>query len=263
MGRLWRLVLLFSFFCTDLMGILTGNPSQPAIQSMGIIRARPSGWSVRLAYFGDYVYRQRFKDEFRIAGCVATPSYAQFWTQAGMLTLNFRERVDFYGLFGGSRMQIDQDVFTNQQLAWGIGGKLIIIHEGRFRIGLDVKYFTSEQRPLYFLCDHLAYNVTSDFRFHYHEIQAAMGVAYRWRCLSPYVNATYLLAKIEPQPLVALVRLPQVDVNVDVVSKSVIGNRRWGMALGLTLMDQSKATLAAEWRTFNQNGISITGEIRF
>ena len=52
-------------------------------------------------------------------------------------------------------------------------------------------------------------------------------------------------------------------MNVDVVSKSVIGTRRWGLALGATLIDSRKATLAVEWRAFNQNSIDVSGEVRF
>jgi len=261
--NLQRWILCFLFPLADLAAILVGNPSQPAMQNTGVIRARPSGWSFRLAYLGDYVYRQRFNDEFRMAGCVETPSYIQLWTQAGMLTLNFRERVDLYGILGGSRLQIDKDVFTSQQLSWGMGGKLIIIHEGLLRVGVDIKYFQTDQKPLYFLCDHMAYNLVSNFHFDYHEIQAAMGISYRTKYLSPYVNATYLIAKLEPQPLIARVRVPQIDFDVDVVSKSVIGTRRWGIALGATLVASRKASLAIEWRAFNQNSVDVTGEIRF
>ena len=151
----------------------------------------------------------------------------------------------------------------SQQLCWGFGGKLIILHEGRFRAGVDLKYFQTDQSPRYFLCDDIPYNVVSDFHFNYHEIQAAVGVSYRTKYISPYANATYLIAKIEPEPLIALVRVPAYDMNVDVVSKSVIGTRRWGLALGATLIDSRKATLAVEWRAFNQNSIDVSGEVRF
>jgi hypothetical protein len=90
-----------------------------------------------------------------------------------------------------------------------------------------------------------------------------MGIAYRTQYLSPYINATYLISKLEPQPLIALVRLPTLDFNVDVASKSVIGSRRWGIALGTTLVDNRKASLAVEWRAFNQNSVDVTGEVRF
>lgn len=259
----WRWTLFFIFPFINLFATIVGNPAQPALLSSGIIRSRPSIWCLRLSYYGDYIYHQHFKDEFRIAGCVEKPTHLQLWTQAGMLTLNFRERIDLYGIFGGSRMQIDEDVFTNQQIAWGIGGKLVIIHEGRFRIGVDIKYFQTDQKPHFFLCEGSAFNVVSDFKFNYHEIQAAMGISYRTKYLSPYINATYLISKVEPEPLIALVRLPMFDQIVDVVSKSVVGIWRWGFALGATIVDERRVTLAVEWRAFNQNAIDVSGEIRF
>ena len=255
--------LFFLLHTGNLAATLVGNPAQPAMQNSGIIRARSSQWSFRLAYFGDYVYNQRFNDEFTIGNCVETPTDIQFWTQAGMLTFNIRERIDLYGIVGGSRIQIDNEVKTTQQFSWGVGGKLVIVHEGRFRVGLDLKYFRADLTPAFLQCDHLAYNVVSQFQFNYHEIQAALGVSYRTKYLSPYATATYLIAKIEPQPLITLVRLPQDDVLVEAASKSVIGSKRWGMALGTTIIDSRKASLALEWRVFNQNSVDVIGEIRF
>jgi hypothetical protein len=240
-----------------------GNPAQPAIYHTGIVRQTPAWWSFRLSYFGDYVYNQRFHDEFTIGDCIEKATYIKLRTQAAMLTLNFRDRIDLYGILGGSSLKIDKDVKMSQQLSWGLGGKLIILHEGRFRVGVDLKYFQTDQTPEYFLCDNVPYNVVSDFHFNYHEIQAAAGVSYRTKYVSPYLHATYLIAKIEPEPLIALVYVPAYDMSVDVVSKSVIGSRRWGIALGATLIDSRKATLALEWRAFNQNSIDFTGEIRF
>lgn len=242
---------------------LIGNPAQPSIQNTGIVRETPSWWDFRLAYYSDYVYSQHFNDEFTINGCKGAPTHLKLWTQAGMLTFNIKNRIDFYGIVGGMRLQLENEVITKQQLAWGVGGKIIFLHEGRFRAGCDIKYFESNQAPSFFQCDNLAYNVVSNFHFNYSEIQAALGLSYRTKYFSPYANASYLIAKLEPKPAIATVRLPMMNMDVDVISKSVTASTRFGLALGATIIDQRKATLSLEWRTFNQNSVDVTGEIRF
>lgn len=240
-----------------------GNPAQPALENSGIIHKSPEWWSFRLSYIGDYVYKQRFLDEFPLPGNTVTSTYIRLWTQAGMLTLNFRDRIDLYAILGGTRLDIDNDVTTSQQLSWGFGGKLIILREGRFHVGVDLKYFQTNQSPQYFLSEGAPYNIMSDFHFDYSEIQASLGIAYRTKYVSPYATASYLMSKLSPTPLVSLVRLPTDDTLVDVVSKSVLGRRRWGLVLGATLVDKQKATLSLEWRTFNQNSIDLMGEVQF
>lgn len=240
-----------------------GNPSDPCLQKKGIFFGHLPNFSFRIGYLGDYVYSQKFHDEFPMPDCPDKPSNAQLWTQAGTCTFNVRNRIDLYTILGGTRLKIDHDLFTSQQFSWGVGGKIVILHEKNIRLGIDVKYFQSKQTPSFFECDQFAYNITSPFAFNYHETQAAFGVAYRTKYVSPYIAASYLIAKFEPHPAVTYVRLPTFNMEVPVTSKSVTINSRFGFALGVSLIDQKKANLTLEWRAFNQTGIDLSGEIRF
>ena len=116
-------ILFCSISPTRGSATLIGNPAQPSLQNSGLIRECPQWWSFRVSYYGDYVYNQKFHEEFVIDGATITSSDLKLWTQAGMLTFNFRNRIDLYGIVGGLRMQIDEEVMTKQQLAWGVGGK--------------------------------------------------------------------------------------------------------------------------------------------
>lgn len=261
--RLCFFKILFVFFSSNVCATLIGNPAQPSLQNAGLVRECPDWWSFRISYYGDYVYDQKFHEEFVIDGAVSTASKLQTWTQAGMLTFNIRSRVDLYGIIGGQRIKIDDEVMTKQQFAWGVGGKVVFFHEGRFRAGCDFKYFQSDQKPSFFQSENLAYNVTDNFFFDYHEIQAALGVSYRTKYFSPYANASYLVAKLSPKPNLASVRLPMMNMEVDVMTKSITASNNFGLALGATLIDKRKATLAIEWRAINQNSIDVTGEFRF
>lgn len=243
-----------------LTATLIGNPGQPSIQPLGVIWEKPKWWNVRVSYIGDYVYKQRFH---ATDGSETSQKRIKLWTQAGMFTLNFRDRLDLYAITGGLRLQVEQELITRQQFAWGFGGKLIFFHSGRFRLGCDFKYFQSDQSPYFFQEDNLAYNIISNFHYDYNEMQAALGISYRTKYFSPYVNGTYLIAKLDPKPPQVDVRLPMMNMDVEVIAQTIKSSRRFGMAIGATIIDQKKATLAIEWRAFNQNSIDVTGELRF
>lgn len=249
---------------SSLFATLVGNPAQPALFKSGLIIQRSFPVSFRAGYVDDWVYQQRFQDEFKLEGVSHTRTFMKLSTYASLLTLSFTERLDLYGLVGSSRMQIDEEIFTKRACSWGTGLRLIALKSGNFYFGTNFTYFETNQKPRYFLVEGLPYNIVSNFRLQYSEIQAAAGIAYKiYSVCVPYINATYLMAKVEPKPLVVLVRLPDVDERVDVTSKSVINKKRWGMALGLTLVDEQRFTLAVEWRAFNQNAIDWNFDFRF
>jgi hypothetical protein len=260
---IWRGFLYFSILSvSSLSALFTGNPAEPNIMKKGIFFG-PSRVSFRAGYLDDWVYKQRFQDEFKSEGIAHTRTFLKLSTYAGLLTLNIVNNLDLYGIVGSSRLQIDNEIFTKRSLAWGVGGKLILFKHRNFYCGADAKYFQTNQKPKYFVVEGEPYNIVSNYRLKYKEIEAAVGVSYKASIFAPYINATYILTHIDPEPAVLLVRLPDMEEIVDIESKSIICKKPWGMSLGLTLVDCSKAALAFEWRIFNQNAINVNGEIRF
>jgi len=253
--------ILLSF--SPLCAMLVGNPAQPGLLKKSIVRENPSWWSFRVGYLDDWVYKQRFRDEFKLQGASHTRTYMKLSTYASLLTFNFKNQVDFYGIVGSSRMQIDQEIFTKRALGWGVGGKLILFKRGNFYLGMDVKYFETNQKPRYFVVEGLPYNIVSNYRLKYSETLAALGISYRASCFAPYINATYLSNKIDSDPAEFFVQDPASEELMIAESKSIVGAKKWGMALGLTLVDCKKMSLSFEWRAFNQNAIDVNGEIRF
>jgi hypothetical protein len=259
----WFFINLMLLTSATLSAMLVGNPAEPRLMSSSIIRKNPSWWSFRLGYLDDWVYRERFEDEFKLNGVTQNQTFMKLSTYAAILNLNFKDRIDFYGLVGSSRLQLDKEIFTKRALGWGVGTKLILFRQGNFFLGGDAKYFETSQKPRYFVVEGSPYNIVSNYRLKYHEIQGALGVSYRAWMFAPYANATYLLSKMEPEPALVSVRLPEEPEIVDIESKSIIGSKKWGMALGLTLVDSKRATLSCEWRAFNQNAVNVNGELRF
>lgn len=256
---------LFLLSVSSLSAMMIGNPGQSALQTAGVFSDTPSWWSLRVTYIDDYVYRQRFRDELKLDPTLAnTSNFVRLSTDAAFLTLNIKNRLDLYGIGGGSSLQVDQQIYTRREPSWGAGLKLIILEEGSFRIGTDFKFFASDQKPLYFIVDGAAYNVaTANYRLYYQELQGAVGLSYQSGSFIPYINGTYISCRIDPSPSYFLVRDPASGSLFEVPSSSIINSRRWGMAVGATLLAGQKSTFTVESRFFNQGGIDANFEMRF
>lgn len=261
-GYIVRFFFLFlPFYHATAMWI--GNIADPSLHQEGLFISPPKQASFRIGYLGDFLYRQNIYDDLSLGECTTTLSHMRLWTQAGIGTFNFRNRIDVYGILGASRLQIDQDIFTSQQFSWGVGGKIVIFQSPRLRVGIDLKYFESTQKPTFLMCDDQAYNITSAFNLRYTETQGAAGIAYYTAWVTPYAAASYIIAKIDPHPPVAYVKLPDDDDEVTFESKHMAISSRFGLVIGASLIDHKKASLNLEWRTLNQNGVSLLGEFRF
>jgi len=235
-----------------------GNPAEPALFEKGIV-SNFSRVSLRLGYSGDWVYKQRFQEEFLIDEELHSKN--ELSTYAGMVTLNFFRRLDLYTLLGTSKMQMDEQIFSKREYAWCVGSKLVFLKCKNLFFGADVKYFETDQRPQYFVIDGAPYNVVNNYTSKYFDAQAAVGFAYRISLFVPYINATYIYTHIASAA--TLLRFPDANEITNYDLPSLICRKPWGMALGFSLIDCAKASLAFEWRLINQNGVNVNGEIRF
>lgn len=248
---------------TTLKATFFANPALPALETDGIVKSPPSGFCFRLGYMADNLYRQSYHEEFQIDGAAISTSHAKLTTNAATITLNYKNWLDLNALAGCAQMQIDHDIYTKQQLAWGIGAKFLVFQTGSIFVGLDLKYFQSNQKPVYLSSAGYAYNIRSNFKMNYLEQQAAIGIAYRTQMISPYIYASYLYSKISPEPMTLVVRMPTYDGYAQSYSSSVIDKHRWGMALGATIVGGCKGSVTLESRFFNQNALNVSGEVRF
>jgi hypothetical protein len=256
----------FSLFLSSVSSIaafVSGNPSQPSLTCQSIFKEHNDKFAIRLAFLDDYVYAQHLRGEFDVPGSLEKPPVVKMSTEAGVLTFNFQQRIDLYGILGSCRLQLDQEIFGRRQFAWGVGIKSIIVQFDCFRIGCDLKYFTSTQDPLYLVSSGVPLNVVSDLDLKYREYQAALGLAYQNGIFCPYILGTYLRSKIDPNTHHFLVRVPGMDELIEPSIRSFVSATSWGMAVGATLVMGEKGIFSVESRFINQNGIDASLEIRF
>lgn len=249
-------------FCNVINATFIGNPSQPFVQKTGLVKETPSNWSFRLSYFGDYVYNQSFHDEILISDQPSSLSNIQMWTQAGMLTFNMANRVDVYAILGGTRLD-GFDSYCPQDLSWGAGVKVNFYNYKRWRLGCDFKYFATNLFPKFIKQNNLAYNLITDLAYDYYELQGAVGLSYFTKHFSPYINGTYLHAKLSPTPNEFVMQSPTRKRKISGEIATSISSNHFGVAIGATILDLRKASINIEWRAINQNAINVNGEFRF
>jgi len=257
-------MLTFCLLAThSLAAFVSGNPAQPSLICQGVAREKSGSISVRLSFLDDYVYAEHLRGQFDTVLDMEKPPVMKMSTEAGVFTMNFCNRLDLYGICGSSRLQMDQEIFGRRQFAWGIGAKTIIYTLDCFRVGCDLKYFTTTQDPIYLVSSGIPLNVVSDLDLKYREYQAALGLSYQSGIFCPYILGTYLNSKIDPTTHQFLVRMPGSDELIEPTIRSFVNAVSWGMSVGATLVMGKQGILSVESRFLNQNGIDACLEIRF
>lgn len=259
-------ILTFLSLVHSVTPFVSGNPGQPGLICQSIVRPENQKFSIRTAFLDDYVYSQHFLAEFpdHEEGLeIEKLPVVKMSTEAGVLTFNFQQRLDVYGILGSSRLQMDQEIFGRRQFAWGVGAKTILFKTDCLRIGCDFKYFTTTQDPLYLVSSGIPLDVVSDLNLDYREYQGALGLSYQSGIFCPYILGTYLNAKIDPNIHRFLVKVPGYDGLVDPKFHSFLGATSWGMAVGASLVMENKGTFSIESRFINQNGVDASLDIRF
>lgn len=269
--RWW--VGIFCGVSSFLSAFVIGNPGQPAFASKSILLPTSKKVSFRLGYLDDYVYSQHFGEmNFRSEAFFPPaannfnekPPVAKLSTNAAILTVNFLRKIDVYGIAGVSQFQMDEDVYTKQRFAWGVGTKWVIYTWDKFRVGCDFKYFQTEPSLTFLSFSGLPLDPLSKLVLEYTEWQGAAGFSYQSEWICPYLTASYLIATMTPKPGGAfLVKIPGRVEPGDAEIKLVTNRNRWGAAVGATLLLGRKGILALESRFINQNAINATLELRF
>lgn len=255
-----RLFLLL--LAVQAQAFMFGNPGQPWLMTEGMIFNNHL-CSLRAAFLDDYVYSQSFHGEFKIGTTEERPPITRLASETAQITLNLARRLDLYGIVGSARLQMDQEVFAQNQFAWGVGTKAIFLQWHNLQVGCDFKYFQTDQKPTFLVATGVPYNITSDFTLQYQEYQAALGLSYRSGIFCPYLLGTYINAKIIPHPYTFVINVPSIGEEMDVPMHSFINRNTWGIAVGASLIMGEKGTISLESRFLNQNAINASLEVRF
>ena len=140
---------------SSLSALPMGNPAEPQIVYRGIWASEAATFALKTGYQGDVVFDRKFDKDH---------SHNHFFSNQGIITLNYIDRLELYG--GAGAIAFDS---KNRFTASG-GGKILLGQWGDTGMGIDGKYQWS--RPL-------------------REYQVAFGVFQNIGWFIPYVGVKY------------------------------------------------------------------------
>ncbi len=257
--------LRFLFYCIlpfFLYATSSGNPALVSLYRCGFVWEEDFPLSLRAQYLADYVYDASFEEEF--LSDQTEVSKVTLSTYGTTLTASFFHKVDLYALLGSSKIQFDDELFSSRRFSWGIGSRVLLYKNKGFFLGVEGKFFSTKQRPTYFILEKTTPAlIISSFALLYTEIQGSMNLAYQYGPFIPYLGVSYLEAKIAPEPSLGMIDIPSLEMISEFESSSSVNTKKWGVLFGFTLLSSETMSIEVESRFINQNGVTISGEIRF
>lgn len=216
-------------------------------------------WSLRAAFRGDYVFDRHLSraNPTSPTGFQSISRYSLFANE-GVLTVNFWDRLDIYGLVGAASQNLaniigatafDTDFAT--QTIWGVGARATLLEGcwgccGTSYLGADINYESigsadSKRR----LIDGVP--ATTRVSASYQEWQVSLQAGHRIAMLTPYIA----------------VKWSNAHVGFSRFRGASNHDRHWGYAVGTALVDAGRMSVTAEARFVDETAMTITGEFRF
>ena len=256
--------LLFASF---LNATPVDNPAMPKALQTGLFLCPANSFSVRMGYEGNFIRDRRMKQTQEGSG--EADNY-QLFVNSGKVTLNLLNRLDIFTVLGRGRAEIDwrvQDFFdhvnvqTTYHFAWALGAKAIFYEWCNVSLAGGGRFFQYNSPLKWMTSDGVSFDV-DDARLKHYEWQLDLGMSYKIDFFIPYIAVKYSLAraKIEtvPTPTGGYYFVENGGGKIHFKSDKPIG-----MAIGCSLTTTDKFLLNLEARLFDEEAVTITGELRF
>lgn len=222
-----RWLKFFLFIPIFVFSLENGNPSLPFILYEGILIPDTKPFSFRTSFLIDSLFYQQlnaFSSEVKIEG----NRYFSVWT------LNIKERVDLYGAFGRTELEITDSNFVNKKgSTFFIGAKAIVLEMSKTRLGFDAKY---TKGPISSFRNSLVY---------FESWQVGGGISQDVSFATPYLGLMFS------------------DTHLRGNNLHSEPNDQYTLFLGLTITNHSYLLVNVEARFFDEQALSGSIEIRF
>ena len=249
------------FFPLFLFCLPISNPSDPKMHSLGVIFLKTNNISIRTGYLYTNLYNGKFEDKMKIPGS-STPSDIQMNISAALINLNFFQRLDLLAILGTSDLQIDQTIYTDRNFLAGCGLKWLMFNLFNLDFALDGKFFQTEQSSTYFVVEKEVYYLKNKLIQTIRSYEASLGFSYSKPFLKPYVGATFLYSEILPNYKVGFLKFQGYELDFD--TNDAENRRFFGLAVGMSFLNKkNQSSITLESKMFNENSISLIGQIRF
>jgi hypothetical protein len=253
------------FVCSALQAAPVGNTSAPDLIEKGMFSACANTVDMRAGYEGDYVADGRMSQYDQGNGRV--DSYKQD-TNSGTLTCNIQNRMDLYGVFGGSStsanwrftnpadniVRIVVDTHTN--FLWAAGARAILVEWCNVSLGCGGRY-SSCHYQLSKLTSDGTKAATEGALFHWHQWQVNLDFSYKIHLFTPYIGTKYSSERSELSHF-------SVPISASGTGSNVFKNRNpVGLYVGCGLSTGDYFMLNIEGRLIDEEAITISADLRF
>lgn len=261
-----KTVLLFFVIPVAGWSLPIGNPADPSLYPKGLWThssdcCKPS-WgdvSLRAGYYGDFVFN-RHVTRTNHQGVI---EQLQMNTNAGLLTVNFGQRIDVFGTLGATHVEAvthsvhgdyRAELEYDTNFSWSVGSRAVLWKWGKATLGAEGQYFAYRPRIMRYTkigIDSVYPDNYAHARFY--EWQAGLGLSYCICSFVPYIAIDWSYINVN-------------DENT-VLFGSVLSNfksqKNIGYAVGVTLVDDDRATLSIEGRWADEKACCVNGQLRF
>lgn len=256
-----------------------GNPADASLLTEGVVweGCDSCAWldalSFRAGLYGDYVFDRNLEvNQINFEKMLNTTLY----TNAGYFVLNICDIFDLFTTLGSTKIRVhdltkpfsDQPGGSNFDLvingashfSWSMGGRATLWRCRCVGVGIEGQYFSTGPLITSFVRNGSESLFSNRFSMHYREWQLGLGVTYRVFFFAPYVAVKYSGCRLTFNNHAFLGSAFPFN---ELFLKNLRNSKRWGWALGCSLIESSRVSFAVEGRFADEQALYINGQIRF
>lgn len=260
--------------CGAAYALPVGNPADPIMLQDGIFfetnceDCNPCfNWdlfSLKVGYYGDFVFDRDLKVDHDGDAFI---DHSEFYTNAGLISLNVWDRIDVYAMLGSTKGYINSnsdafavaggriEIETETDFSWGVGVKGTIWEYGCTAIGLDAKYFRAHPDVRRITLNNVTtVNPDDSIDMLYREWQVGVGIAHRINMFVPYFAVKWSKADVD---------FHGVDIAGVFARRDLENRQSFGYAFGVSLVDCDMMSLNVEARLRDEKAVAVNAQVRF
>lgn len=254
-------ILFFLTFQIKMSALYVGNPALPNILQEGLFFSKDNAISIKTAYQRDWVFNIDMKAVSNVSGSI--DDFTNFSDQ-GVILVNLFNHISLYGSIGAMRIYAShipragvQNMYqTDNQLTWGIGGRVFFASWQNVLFGFDAKYQRATPSIKWMTQNGTPFTPNNRSSIDFNQWQIGLGASYQISIFYPYLSVKYLNAKSFFNHLPA-----HFFSNTNHFKTS--NRKKFGIAIGTTISTGSIFDLSVEAQLIDQEAFTLTGEIRF
>lgn len=269
------------------------NPSEASLLTWGIFLPgapphRPCHpcfycfdlWSLRVGYYGDFVFNRNLKLSSRGFGHGKNIDQTQLFTNAGYLALNLANKADIFGSLGATKIHVTTNELSwslldnavshldwDSTFSWSAGARGVIYSCRGVTLGVEGQYFQTSPKLIRFIntagVPQYQY-FTNTNKTTYREWQVGVGLSYALCCyrskisLVPYFASKFAGVKFRTHNFT----FRQLSTLSDLTIFNMKAAKFWGYVAGLTATFCDMACLTVEGRWGDEKALYINANYR-